>query len=77
MCNFKFFFIFILECSTLSVELNFVIIAVFLAKLANLSRSIMAYVVIARYFCKIKFKKQPTLKHEELRNGECLNLKNF
>ena len=49
-CNFNFFFIFFLECSKLSVELNFIIIAVFLAKLSNLSCSIMAYVVKASYF---------------------------
>ena len=35
-----------------SVELNFVIIAVFLAKLANLSCLITAYVVMAGYFWK-------------------------
>ena len=64
VCNFKIFFIFILECSTLSVELNFIIIAVFLAKLANLSCSIMAYVVMAGYFWK------------NLRNGQHSNLKN-
>ena len=43
--NFSVFFL--LECLTLSVELNYIIIAVFLAKLANLSFSIMAYVVMA------------------------------
>jgi len=48
---------------------------VFLAKLANLSSSIMAYVVIAGYFWK--FKKRPTLKLEELRNGQRLEIGNF
>jgi hypothetical protein len=43
---------FILEWSTLSVELNFTTIAVFLAKLADFSCSIMAYVVMASYFRK-------------------------
>ena len=60
-----------LEWSTLSVELNFIIIAVFLAKLANLSCSIMAYVFLE------KFKKWPTLKLEELRNGQRLEIGNF
>jgi len=48
--NFSLFFI--LEWSTLSVELNFTTIAVFLAKLADFSCSIMAYVVMASYFWK-------------------------
>jgi hypothetical protein len=43
---------FILEWSTFSVELNFTTIAVFLAKLADFSCSIMAYVVMASYFWK-------------------------
>jgi len=48
---------FILEWSTLSVELNFTTIAVFLAKLADFCSSIMAEVVMASYFW------------ENLRNG--------
>ena len=47
--------------SVLSVELNFIIIAVFLAKLANLSCSIMAYVFMVSYFWK------------NLRSGQCSN----
>ena len=35
VCKFNFFFIFILQCSTLSVEPNFVTIVAFLAKLAK------------------------------------------
>ena len=50
VCNFKFFFI--LEWTTLSVELNFTTIAVFLSKLTDFSCSIMAYVVMASYFWK-------------------------
>ena len=38
--------------STLSVELNFVIIAMFLPKLANFKCSIMGFVVMAGYFWK-------------------------
>jgi hypothetical protein len=39
----------------------------------------MAYVVMAGYFWKNlrNGKKPPMLKLEELRNSECLNLKNF
>ena len=37
-----------LEWSTLSVELNFTTIPVFLAKLADFSCSIMAYIVTAK-----------------------------
>ena len=50
----------------LSDEVNFVIIAVFLAKLANLSCSIMANVVMV---VLEKFKKQ-------LRNSQSSNFKN-
>ena len=48
--NFSIFFT--LEWSTLSVELSFTTIAVFLAKLADFSCSIMASVVMASYFWK-------------------------
>ena len=43
---------FILEWSTLRVELNFTTFAMFLANLADLSCLIMAYVVMASYFWK-------------------------
>ena len=43
---------FILQWSTLSVELNFTTIAVFLAKLADFSCSIMVYLVMASYSWK-------------------------
>ena len=65
-----------LEWSTLSVELNFTTISMFLANLADFSCSIMAYVVMASYFWK-KFKKRPMLNLEELRNGERLEISNF
>jgi hypothetical protein len=48
--NFSLFFI--LEWSTLSVKINFTTIAEFLAKLADFSFSIMAYVVMPSYFWK-------------------------
>ena len=54
-----------LEWSTLSFELNFTTIAVFLAKLADFSCSIMAYVVMASYFWT------------NLRNGQRLEIGNF
>ena len=53
--------------------------AVFLAKLANLSCSIMTYVSsYGRPFLEKKrngLKTRPTLKVEELRNSEHVNLK--
>ena len=52
----------------LSVELNFVIIAVCLAKLANFKGSIMAFCSYGQLFLE-KFKKQ-------LRNGQRSSLKN-
>ena len=66
----------ILEWSTLSVELNFTTIVVFLAKLADFSSSIMAHLVMASYFWKKfkKAKKRPMLNLEELKNSQCLEI---
>ena len=53
--NFSLFLLLNVQHSVLklSVELNFIIIAVYLAKLANFSCSIMAYAVTAGIFGKI------------------------
>ena len=62
------FHLYVISNFYLYLLLSFVIIAVFLAKLANFSCSIMAYAVMASYFLE-NFKKR-------LRNSQRSNLKN-